>query len=585
LETSVIVQDASPRLGFAGAGFFFACLCACAGPPAPSVPSDDPVVATFTGGVVLRSEFDRFPVEELGQAQTEAIAANDDWRYRIIDELALRKLLASEAPSGDPALAAAVAQARAAVLAQAARSKFGLGDPAVTEEEVRRTFEAHRDDFRDPERLRAQQIYIRAESDELTEAERENARKRLEAIRREVLGGADFTAMAREHSDSATAGSGGWVLLKKESNIHPQVIEELWNREIDEISEIVATPVGFHLFKIKERIPPIERSFDDVREFVRQRAVAEKRAAAEQAFVDEVGPRHGLVKDYDALTDPFIADDRAIFRIGDEQFTFADAIATLPKALVEELFSRYLPDVEKALDAAILERLLVLEAERAELDLEKSVATAIDEAEESTRSAFGLQLRLAEKTAAVDDELIREFYWQNEQRYQTLRHTDLSIILLDIGEEPLFTTLKRGEGLADRIRAGEDFTELAATYSKHYSVSRGGRMEHLSEHDISLFVQSTAKFRRMLKELPVGGVAVAIAECYVSGQLRYVQTGVIVVRKDGVEEPRQAPFEEVEDLVRANYTRRHYSELVAEIRNQVLAEGDLQVYADALPPL
>ena len=151
--------------------------------------------------------------------------------------------------------------------------------------------------------------------------------------------------------------------------------------------------------------------------------------------------------------------------------------------------------------------------------------------------------------------------------------------------ESMFQTLKQGEALADRVRAGEDFGALARKYSKHYSASLNGMMEDLSESDISAYLQSSAKFRRMLKNLEEGEIEVMVAECYTANQLRYIQTGVIVVRKDKVYEPRQGSYELVEELVRSSSLRRHYSELAAEVRREVLEDADLTVDLDVLPPL
>ena len=47
----------------------------------------------------------------------------------------------------------------------------------------------------------------------MSAAEREVVRQRLEAIREEALAGADFAALVRQHSQSATAASGGLMSI------------------------------------------------------------------------------------------------------------------------------------------------------------------------------------------------------------------------------------------------------------------------------------------------------------------------------------------------------------------------------------
>jgi hypothetical protein len=208
-------------------------------------------------------------------------------------------------------------------------------------------------------------------------------------------------------------------------------------------------------------------------------------------------------------------------------------------------------------------------------------------AEIGTRANRTLTERLDARAAEVPDGDLREFFWQNEQRYQTLRLTDLSVILLLPQDgEPLFTALKRAEVLADQIRAGASFEESARRYSRHYSAANGGRMPEMTDHDIAHRIQSTAKFRRILDQVAVGEISKPmVAECYDSDELRFVPTGIVFVRKNGEKAPEQQDYETVRDLVRWNYLRRHYSELEREVLRELQAEIGLQINPAQLPRL
>ncbi|MCP4902766.1 MAG: hypothetical protein GY906_37875 [bacterium] len=577
--------NASPRAGFSGAGFFLLCILACGGPSTPKIPVGDHAVASFSGGYVLRSEFDRFPTASLDKTQAEATAGSSDWRLRIVDEIAIRKLLAAKAAESDPDLQFAIFQARTKILRDAAYRMFSLDQVEVNDAGLRLLYDSHPEDFRDAEKLRLQQIYIRAEAAELTLMEREAARQHLESIRQEVLNGADFTAMARQHSDSATAASGGWILLKKDAKAHPQIVEEVWDLDNEAVSEVVASAVGFHLFKLKERIAPIERAFENVREFVHKRAVTEAQSQNEHDFIDQVGQCYGLIKDYETLESPFVDETTPLAYFNDELITFGDLLSYLPEPAIEQLYNLFLPNVEANLDRAVLEKLLLREAERLEFDSEPALAAAIRETEEEIKAAHVQQQLLEAKVNAIEEAELYGFYWQNQQRYKTLRKTDLSVIFLKNEGEPLFQTLKRGEALADLVRAGESFHILARENSVHYSAAQDGLMENLSDREIASKLQSSAKFRRMLKNLETGEIGVMVAECYDARKLRYVQTGVIVVRKDRVYESRQGSFELLEEFVRSNYLRRNYTDISAEVRREVLEDGNLTINFDALPPL
>ena len=130
------------------------------------------------------------------------------------------------------------------------------------------------------------------------------------------------------------------------------------------------------------------------------------------------------------------------------------------------------------------------------------------------------------------------------------------------------------------------FAELARAHSSHYSAAHGGRMERLTNHGVARLLQPRARFQGMLNELTDGEVSdVAVAECYDSKLLRYIETGIIFVRVVKSYPPEQQPFEAVKEMVRGSYLRRNFQRLEAEAREEILESIDLKIYLDHLPPL
>ena len=584
------MQKDKPTLGrpaSRGAAVFCLLLALGCGSREQAPPAD--AVAIFDGGFVTAAD-----VEALGPsiklAGDQNPAGNQDpgeARAALVARVALCKALAAQAPVAEPQLDSAISTARDRVLRDAMLTGLGLDRITVTEAEMRAQYDSHPEQYHDPEKLRLQHIYLRSEAATASAEERDAVRRKLERIRQEIADGADFSAMARQHSQSADAHSGGWTSLKPDSPVLRSFTEAAWSLDIDEVSEVVETPNGFHLIKLRERMGPIDRPFENVVEFVRQRVVADKAQQITDDFVRRAGERYGLVTRYDRLDDPMIAGDEPLITIGEFRFTFDDLTGTIPQELEEQLYNHYFPKVYRFLDSVVRDRLLVLEAHRTGLADDPKVATSLQTAETLIRAEHSLAVRFDERAAEVPDEQLREYFWQNEQRYQTLRVTDLSVMLLlyDDGE-PLFTTLKRAEGLADEIRAGASFEELARRYSQHYSASNGGRMPEMTDHGIAHRLQSTAKFRRELDGLAVGEISKPmVAECYDGEQLRFVPTGILFVRKDGEIPPEQQDFETVREMVRQNYLRRNYSDLEAEILRDLQDEIGLQIDSAKLPAL
>ena len=540
------------------------------------------VVATFDGGEVTRTELlaSGSSVEPGNQADPGVLST--DWRIEKIKDLAFRRILVSEVPDGST-LEQQIGQQRAVALVEMMEEQLGWNGLTVSEDQVRRQFDMHPEQYRDPEKIRLQHIFLAAEAGETADEERRVIRAKLEAIRVQLTDGADFTAMVRQYSQSSTAGRGGWLGLDRGKAVDHNFTEAAWSLELNEISEIVDTPHGYHVLVVRERHPPLQRQYEDVREFALKRAKAAKRADVQRLFVEEMAPQYGLAKNFEPLSDPFAQDDAALISAGDYRFTVADLGRELPTQYMEQLFNGYFPKVHEFLDRVALNRLLVLEAERLGLFDDPAMVEVVEAITEEVRFQAALGIRLQDKVAAVPESAMREYFQQNHKRYQTLRGTDLSLIFLPPGDN-LWTTLDQGRELVRRIRTGESFEELAREYSHHVSARDGGLLRGLNDYQIAAQVQSGARFRRAFDALKDGEVAEAmVAECYDPDTLRFIPTGVLVFRRDHVTEPVAQPYEVAEPFVRGNYLRRNHQHLVDEIRAEVIDQIDLEIHVENLP--
>lgn len=540
------------------------------------------VVATFHRGQITRAELLAAGPTARPDTQTEAGVESADWRVEAVKDLAFHRTLASEA-SGSPGLSRQVDQRRAVALVELMEEQLGWNSLTVTEDEVRGQFDAHPEQYLDPEKIRLQHIFMRAEVGDGTPEERRAVRERLETVREKLTAGADFTALAREYSQSSTAARGGWLGLNRGEAVDPRFAEAAWSLDLNTVSEIIDTPRGYHVVVVRERHPPLQRKFEDVREFARKRALTAKRTEVERLFVEDVGSQYGLEKTYEPLLDALAADDATLLTAGDYRFTIGDLGRELPTQYLEQLFNGYLPKVYRFLDRVALNRLLVLEAERLDLPDSQAMVEAVDAITGEVCFQAALERRLQDQVAAVPESTMREYFQQNHKRYQTLRGTDLSLIFLPPGDN-LWTTLEQGCDLVRRIRAGESFEVLAREYSRHVSARNGGIMRGLNDYQIAAQVQSGAQFRRAFDALADGEVGEAmVAECYDPDALRFVPTGVLVFRRDHVTEPAPQPYEAAELFVRGNYLRRNHQHLVDEIRHEVLDEIGLEIHYENLP--
>jgi peptidyl-prolyl cis-trans isomerase C len=113
-------------------------------------------------------------------------------------------------------------------------------------------FEEHRAEYMTPVRVQMRQIVV---------AERPKA----EELRTQLEKGADFAELARANSIGPEAAEGG-ALPPFAKGQMPEAFDRAFELEPGQISLVIASPYGFHLFLVESKLPAHEASYDEVRE-------------------------------------------------------------------------------------------------------------------------------------------------------------------------------------------------------------------------------------------------------------------------------------------------------------------------------
>jgi peptidyl-prolyl cis-trans isomerase D len=228
----------------------------------------------------------------------------------LVDERELESLLALRA------------QRREVAWAHLAPGRF-LAEARVGASEIQSYYEAHADQYRTPERARIQYLRlavedlaarIRPSEDELRQAYAEQAglfttperrrashlliatagakeaegqaRARIEELRKQLLAGAEFAALARQHSeDAGSAASGGDLGVIERGAFPPEFEQALRALKPGEISKPVRSSSGWHLIKLTEFTPEVKKSFAEARPQLEKET---RRRRAEEQFYDQV---------------------------------------------------------------------------------------------------------------------------------------------------------------------------------------------------------------------------------------------------------------------------------------------------------
>jgi peptidyl-prolyl cis-trans isomerase C len=118
--------------------------------------------------------------------------------------------------------------------------------------------------FERPEEVHARHILIKVEAS-ADQKQKEEARKKIEAIKKQVDAGEAFDQLAKEHSDCPSAQNGGDLGYFSRGKMVPPFEAAAFALEPGKVSDIVETDFGYHLIQVVDRREAGSVGFEEVR--------------------------------------------------------------------------------------------------------------------------------------------------------------------------------------------------------------------------------------------------------------------------------------------------------------------------------
>jgi peptidyl-prolyl cis-trans isomerase C len=192
---------------------------------------------------------------------------------------------------------------------------------AVSDAEVKAFYDAHRHEaaFQQPERVTASHLLIAARpnliarqlqqeknltGEALAAAVREEMgrrRRRAEELRGRAAAGADFAALARQHSEDPGTRARGGDLGSFTRDSHPRAFDDAaFALKPGAVSAVVQTDFGFHVIKVAAREPARAQTLAEAAPEIRRRLLAEREAAQLKDWLKAARRRADI-----RLNDPF----------------------------------------------------------------------------------------------------------------------------------------------------------------------------------------------------------------------------------------------------------------------------------------
>ena len=154
----------------------------------------------------------------------------------------------------------------------------------VSPKEIEEFYQKNSDKFSSRERLKTRSITVKKSYDArekgLTD---EEAKKKITGIRDKILAGEDFASLAKQFSEDVHAQDGGLSDWVEQGAMIPVINDVIFKLKLGEISDILETPMGYHLFRVEEREQGSKKTVEEVHDQIFDELFRQK---SEERFYD-----------------------------------------------------------------------------------------------------------------------------------------------------------------------------------------------------------------------------------------------------------------------------------------------------------
>jgi peptidyl-prolyl cis-trans isomerase SurA len=145
----------------------------------------------------------------------------------------------------------------------------GEAAPAVSDEDVRKYYEAHKNEFAQKSGVTVRDIFFPFHA-EMTQRDVLRVVEQAKAVKQMADDGQSFDALARRYSQGPGADNGGLLGTFKRGEMTPQLEQAAFALNPGEVSPPIVGPNGVHLLKVDSIQASGHVGFDEVKDDIRQ---------------------------------------------------------------------------------------------------------------------------------------------------------------------------------------------------------------------------------------------------------------------------------------------------------------------------
>jgi peptidyl-prolyl cis-trans isomerase C len=145
----------------------------------------------------------------------------------------------------------------------------------ITDAETKAYYDGNPQMFKQPAQVKASHILIKVDAG-ADEAQKAEARQKIETVQQKVKAGGDFAELAKEYSEGPSNTRGGDLGFFRRGQMVKPFEDAAFAMQANEVSDIVETRFGYHLIKVYEIKPDQTLAYADIKDKLSQRMKQEK---------------------------------------------------------------------------------------------------------------------------------------------------------------------------------------------------------------------------------------------------------------------------------------------------------------------
>jgi peptidyl-prolyl cis-trans isomerase SurA len=165
-----------------------------------------------------------------------------------------------------------------------------MGKFQVTDSELKTYYESHKDGFTTKPQVTLRELLVTVPTSDrgVNVGLEEEAKAKIEGIRKRAVAGEPFARLAADMSDSPTKANGGLVGPYTPDVLAPELQKAIAGLKPGDVTEVIRTSRGFQLIRIETLDPGTIKSFEDSRNDIADRIAGEKRRGEYTKFLERL---------------------------------------------------------------------------------------------------------------------------------------------------------------------------------------------------------------------------------------------------------------------------------------------------------